>query len=98
MITVRLTPEEMRCIYCGIPDYRDCNHLLSETQYNSLQITHLGKSRVEDFGDAASKETYCGAYTDGEAVLNSWSFQTVADHADDRRRPCQDCQRLDGRY
>ena len=65
---MRLTAEEQRCIYCGIPDYRDCNHLLSEAQYASLQITHLGASRKEGFGDAAMKETLCGKYAYGEAV------------------------------
>ena len=72
--------------------------MLTDTQYDTLKVAHLGASKREAYGDAPMKETLCGNYAYGEAVLNAWSFRTVAKHHDNRRRPCQDCQRIEGRY
>lgn len=72
--------------------------MLTEVEYLSLQITHLGKDRLDDYGDAPSPETYCGSFRAGEAVVHFWSFKTVVRSFDPGRRPCKECRDMDGRY
>ena len=66
--------------------------LLTQEQYDSLVLTHVGASKTEAYGDAEPGEsTLCGDFRPGEEILNLWSFRSVAKHFSMGRRPCKAC-------